>query len=783
VSRCFLQWYLVLVAGAFLPGDGIAAWAAAPATASFSIVPAVPGRQMVRVSIPFDQAFLKQGQAVELAGPGGTAAVTLPLRVLTWHPAGPDGTRFVRRGMLTFPFTFSSREPVEFGLRPADASPPAGPAGAIQVRCDGSAVTASWPDGTTWTATLLAPAMQAGASVQTETVESGPHYLWRRFRVADPQWPRILEVRADSLGTLVIVGHVQRLAAGDGYAPDLGWELSGPNGPAVLDSGSGHRRLSSEPVVHAFRDGRPCSTRVADSWRVYHPSAASRRRGSVELAAGQDGRLVYRYWRCRSGEKVPMQQAAWHRADLVIGPADAAMLTPTLAHPQTLRVKPALWEANCATGAGSLRMPALGPELAGLLEYHRDAVVRSAAVGDDWGNVTAYNDSSPAGAVFGMNRLNHCPAIFFDARRSGDPRLIEAAVGWCDNYYDQCIWWGPDKTGGTRYNNAAAKNNKPPFDDHGYMWRSNTAVNFCTKGYDSFFLAYEETGDPRMKEALDAQVAYAAASVFADRGECRNIGDVADFVRLYEYTGEQRYLEEATRLFRELRTKLSPGNLFDQGGKPIDPDPPFIEEDAGGLKVGYAKPYILGYALNGLPALARHTPDEPRLRETIRAVADFMASSQDPVGGWRYPHPASSRVLLSQAIEHAWQITQAARLLGPDDRYLDAIERVLRQRYHGWRRTGRVLSGLSGWETAAGGVTSAPDMYKLYAKPADRDRRRDYTEGECSSGSCPPEGLVYFPEVLAYYLEHRPESRLLAPPAADEPLGQLLKRLAAGAAR
>ena len=78
--------------------------------------------------------------------------------------------------------------------------------------------------------------------------------------------------------------------------------------------------------------------------------------------------------------------------------------------------------------------------------------------------------------------------------------------------------------------------------------------------------------------------------------------------------------------FASSRTKLSTGHLFDQGGKPLDPDPPFIDEDQRGLKVGYAKPYIIGYALAGLPDLIQFAPDEPDLKETVRAVADFLAA-------------------------------------------------------------------------------------------------------------------------------------------------------------
>jgi len=309
------------------------------------------------------------------------------------------------------------------------------------------------------------------------------------------------------------------------------------------------------------------------------------------------------------------------------------------------------------------------------------------------------------------------------------------------------------------------------------MWRSNRSVNFCTKGYDNFFTAYEQTGDPRMMEALKAQVKYAAEHIHTDQGEARNIGDVADFVNLYQFTGEQQYLDEALRLFRELRTKLSTGDLFSQSGRPIVPDPPFINDDQVGYKYPFAKPYIIGYALAGLPELIQYAPDEPKLRDVVQAVADFLAESQDPVGGWRYPHPRSSSASMSQAMEHAWQIVQAGKALGAQEKHLDAIERVLHQRVQGWLRTGQIFSGLSGWEMATGKVKSRSELYDLYKTPADRDHTRDHSEGKPGFGGSPPEGLVYFPEVLAFYLKHRPASRLLAPLGDDEPLGKVLLRV------
>ena len=65
-------------------------------------------------------------------------------------------------------------------------------------------------------------------------------------------------------------------------------------------------------------------------------------------------------------------------------------------------------------------------------------------------------------------------------------------------------------------------------------------------------------------------------------------------------------------------------------------------------------------------------------------------------------------------------------------------------------------------------------MYALYDKPDDRDPGRDYREGRLEAGGGPPEALVYFAEVLRYYLRFRPAARLLQPPEEGSPLEQLL---------
>jgi len=727
----------------------------------------------VRFSLPAPRGFLKEGAGLVAEANGRKFAPAV--RVLTWHPTRPGETKSARRALVTFPFEFRNRAPVCFTFKPGKARPAKVAGRTADCQLEGESLRLHWPDGPALHARLLAPARSSAEPPRVELVESNAFFHWQRFHWPDPQWPRVIEVRADALGGVVVVAHLQRNLPDDGRAPDFGWELETRASPATLRAGSHTLAVTDSPVGHAFQDGEDCALRFESGrWRLEHPAAPWKRRGRVEVQTNATGKLVYRYWRCTAAERVPMQQAAWRRAEFVVSPAGLAPLTATLEAPHTVQVDGRLWDELYACGPPlDLRGQ---PVLAELVRYDHVAIARSSAVGDDWGNVTGYTEGREHGDVFGMNRLNHCPPIFAEAWRTGDRQLREVALLWCDNFYDQTIWWGEPQRGGTRYNNIIARGRTPPEDDRTYMWRSNDAVHFCTKGYDSFLLAYEETGDPRMWEALEAQVAYAAQHVHADV-ETRNVGDVRDFVRLYRFTGQADHLQQALRLFRELRPKLSTGDLFDQGGKPLEADLPYIEEDKVGLKHGFAKPYIIGYALAGLPELAPLAPDEPKLHDVVRAVADFLADNQDPLGGWRYPHPRSSWLLLGHAMEQAWQLAQADRLLRPQEKHLDAIERVLRQRLHGWLKTGKVFNVLTGWEVATGKVKANTDLYQLYRKPTDRDPARDYAEGRPELGACAPEGLIYLPEVLAFYLQHRPAARLLAPPRAEEPLGKVLARI------
>lgn len=740
--------------------EGVAAHEPA-ALPSFTVdAPAGAQPQLVRTSLPFPPGALAEGLGVAAVRNGQT--IPCDLRVLTYHPGKP---RWVRRAMVTFPYTFTESGTTSFTLT-RTAAPEAvaaeGPltAGPLTVDVDADGATLTWNNAETWRATVDAPAQAGGLSPTLEIVERGRHFLWVRVLAPDPLWPRIVEVQADSLGGVSVQAHVQRLAAGDAYAPALGWRIEGPG--------------AFDPAAeHGFAGGEDVYLRAAASVRrVHFPVAPLTRKGLVRIQGA-----TAHYLRSTGTDNIPMQQAAWRRMGFAIDGAFGAGRTGLLEPGLRATAAPEAFDALYDSGAPLDLAP--WPDLAALEVYTRDAIVHSALTGDDYGNVTSFNPGGAA-SVFGMNRLNHCPPIFEESYRSGDGRLRDTAVLWCNNMYDQSIWWGDtEHFGGTRYNNAVAAGREEHKDDTSYMWRTNGGEHtFCTKGYDSFFYAYEETGDPRMAAALRHQAAYAAVYVHADKGEARNIGDAADFVRLYRFTGMPAYEAEALRLFRGLREKLGDDGLFSQSGVPIVADRPFIDDDAMGSKHPFGKPYIIGYGLAGCPWLLEAHPAEPRLAEMVRAVANFQAESVDPAGGWRYPAPESSGIILSQALEHAAQLVRAAQALeslGEDTAHLaDAIEIVLQARLQGFIQTGQTLGGLSGWERTTGALAEGETLHDRYAKPADRDRSRDYTEGAIGVGGAPPDGLVYLHEALAYYLSKRPAERLWNTTPA---LGQVLARL------
>ncbi|QEG33215.1 dienelactone hydrolase family protein [Bythopirellula goksoeyrii] len=739
----------------------------------FSVTPAASGRQLVRASIPFRSGILSQTEQV--FAEDGSEQTPVAVRPLGFH-IDSTGEKTVRQAMVTFPYNFLQPSPTVFRLHKSKDSRISLPKQEVELTFHGEGWwEIAYSTGSSFRAVPIWPDSEPSSGWISETVEQSPYFIWQRWKQEIGKWHRIVEFRTDHLGQVIAVAHLQRLDASSNWAPRFGWEITPLEKPSEKSEISPFVTRSDREwqLSHSFAAGGKFEDMIDPGRiRIAHPAAPYKQSGGVFTRQLDSGSTAYRYLRSTPSERVPMQEYSWRRAEMVISPVGVAPVTATLQSAHKVSIKPIDWNASYGSG-----LPITVDQhllLSKALEFHRQATVRMAAVGHDWGNVTTFSDSTSHGGIFGMNRLNHAPGIIFEAMRTGDRQFLEIGLAWCDNFHDLSIWWGPKDFGGTRYNNIRANNDPTPEDDTTFMWRGDKSTTFCTKGYAAFQMAYELTGDPRMSEALESQVAYAVEHVHSNDGECRNIGDVADFVKLYELTGEQRFLDHGLRLFRELRPLLSPDYLFDQGGKQLAEDPPFIDGDDRGFNIGYAKPYIIGYGLAGCPQLAKYFPDEPGLQEMARAMADFLIESQDPLGGWRYPHPASSRTMLGQAMEHANQLVETCKLLGPQEKYLDAIERVLRQRVWILEATGTIANNLVGWETATGFIGHPKEIYDLYQFPGDRDSKRDYREGNLRLGSAPPEALVYFPKVLRYYLAHRSVVRLLEQPREETPLGQLL---------
>lgn len=755
-------------------GEGIASPGGA-SLPSFTVTPAETGLQMVRVSLPFAGGALPVGMGLAVIAEGSESSIAPDLRVLTLHPGLP---RSVRRALLTFPFTFEDKTSRAFTLRLSrKPGPLAEPAqrngiyqsvfGGYEITLDETGLRLAQNGKEVCRAMLIAPGRTLSVPPVVEIVEEGKHWRWVRVLVADTAWPRIVELRMDAQGRVWLRVHLQRLEQGIGYSPDFGWRLDGLSIAEAIVGGAA-QEVAGAVFEHDFKEGVPCRL-DAPECSVHIPLGVYERRGTVKAVAGS-----IEYHRAREGGGLPHQEAAWRTATLHITPHGGPSWTPEGETPHTVHISTGDFTSLYDIAPPRDLTP--WPALEKARRTHWEAMASATLLGDDFGMI----NNMPNSGVFGMNRLNHCTPIFHAYYESGDMGLRAAALRWCENYHDLSIWWGlrrPSGFGGTRYNNRAAQGDG--FEqDPAFMWRSDDAVTFCTKGIDALFYAFEETGDPRMATALRWQTDYARRMVHANTGEARNIGDVADFLRLYEFTGLPVHLDKALELFRELRTKLSEGDLFSQGGEPIVLDPPFIDDDKKGYAHPFAKPYILGYALAGLPRLLRYAPDELQLREVVQAVADFMVEAQDPLGGWRYPHPRSSYLIIDQGMEHAAQLVNAARALEaaghPINRQLDAIEKVLQARVNALQRKDLFLIGLEGWERATGAASTSEDLYARYQKPEDRDPAHDYEEGRIVTGNASPEGVVYFPYVLDWYLKHRPAERLFN---ATPPLARLLDRL------
>ena len=756
-----------------------AAWctAALAAEVNFTVSNASkqPRHEVVRVSLPLPRAALK----------GAAGRVTLdgkPLpaqaRVITTHP---DGS--ARRLMLSFPAQLRPGQQLAGAFEPNTAAKPGksiltrtGDACRIQTQAytlviENDRVQLLSPaDGATL-ATVVAygPALTDAKAPKVEVIEEGPCAVWLRWSQHGTDYGREVDVLADQLGRVKLTNRINLHLHGNAWTPDFGFDVTARSASPVrvpkepvrflaLEAGG---RLADHPQLVA-------SLKLANgaALSMANPLTLRQHRGTLETLDAKAG-VKLRFSRLepvkKENDRLMIQEGQWRVLDLVVQPGQPDALVTAVDEPLAAHADWSAYDAVYHTGPP---LKVKHPALRDMVEENTRSLQLMSLNGDDWGNMTSCNPVSSYVPINSMVRYNHCLYVWEDYFRTGDHRLWEVALDWSENYRNLSVYWGWQEKfyGGSRRGRALREKPGNPHGPGTYMQRFNNAVGFCTKGYSSFWLAYEETGDPRFKHAAEAQARYSAKNVHCDRGEMRNVGMIADFAKLYGYTGEQFYLDTARRLWKEFQSKQMLDLMFTQGGKPATGNDLYIPNDAYGYKHPFYKAYITQYATNALPYMLVHCPDDRRLRETIASCNDWMAKVQTAGGGWGYPGPTTAGLGWSPEYCHG---LMAGYDVKANPAYLDATQRDVRAMVAIFQARGFIPSGITGWERVAG-KRVPPGTYRL---GTDRDRSKDFTGGFVGFHTH-PDKAVYLSAVLRDYLRHRDEATLFT---EDKILSQILR--------
>ena len=722
---------------------------------------AAPLRSVARLSLPVP-AGLIPGEPPAQAMIAGEA-VAVQATVITRHP-----DRSVRRVMLSIPVALQAGRSVE-GLYPAGEGSAPGELQApsamatdrwnvvpgvarIELRTAGGEVLAS-----------IEPfGPEDGQTPASLTViDSGPEFVWLRYDRPGEAWGGQVDVQASRSGELRLTHRIQAKLDGDHWTPDFGWTLTAPGAHGEdLPAGPVHM-LGRDPDSHfadesnadliarlAFSDGTVAS--------VANPLALRQNRGTLEATEGSDAVSL------RSNRNEPVadieteglmvQEGAWRFSELIIAPLEAQTLAAQLDAPLYGHAGWQAYDAVYHTG------PPLQIErrvLRECVEKMTFALQDMQMKGDDLGSMPwSWAPQRTSRDYTSAVRLNHCLYVWEDWFRGGDPEMRAVAHDWCRNYLDLGMYWGPDPQyyGGCRRGNVWR--DRPGHGPGTFNPRFDTTPIYVHKGWSNFWLMYEETGDPRYRHAAEAAAEWSIANQHAGLSYTRAVGVVADAVKMYEYTHDEKHLGNAVRLWETFQPTQGEDLLFTESGKPAVGNDLYIGADALGYQTPFVKPYIVQYATNALPYLLRHTPQDQRLHDTIVALNDWMARVQQPGGGWGYPHPAAAG--LSWNLEYTHGLLLAYEV-EPKDEYLDAVARNLRPtvqlcELHGWPG-----SGINPWEFAAG--INLHERQERYTLATDRDAMRDYEEGQVRFGRG-PDATVYFHVVLRDYLLHRSEASL-----------------------
>ena len=601
-------------------------------------------------------------------------------------------------------------------------------------------------------------------------IEEGPFFVWIRYRRPAVNGCRETDVRIDCEANLRVTHRLQSRAPKDDWTPDFGVTFRAPGGRSSKTGTAPARfRGRDERVALASTDDLVVDCVLANGLRVSlaPPLALRQRRGTLAVDPLETDAGGVRVCLSRlepvedEGERLMIQDGQWRVTELVLSPGTTGDLAVQLDCPASAVADWRAYDAVYHTGEPlRLRHPTLR-EMAETAVFY---LHRLSIDGDDWGNMTFYDPRTDTPRIDSFVRFNHCLYVWHDYFRTGDRRLFRIARDWSENYRDLSVYWGHERKhyGGSRRGRAYRDKKGSGAGPGTYMVRFNYALGFVTKGFHNFWLAFEETGDPRFREAAEAQATWAMDHVFCNRGEMRNVGVIADFAKLYEYTGRPEYLAHAVRLWEEFQSRQMPDLMFTQSGKKPTGNELYIPTDEFGYKHPFYKPYITQYATNALPYLLEHRPDDTRLRDTILACNRWMAGVQDAAGGWGYP--AASTAGTSFSPEYCHGMLEACGA-DPLDELLDAVGRTLRSVVQLYRRHRIIPSGVNAWERVQG----RSELLKTYRLAADRDRSRDFTHGQTRFGTS-PDYASYVGVVLRDYLKHRDEASLFGPDPMVESL-------------
>ena len=111
----------------------------------------------------------------------------------------------------------------------------------------------------------------------------------------------------------------------------------------------------------------------------------------------------------------------------------------------------------------------------------------------------------------------------------------------------------------------------------------------------------------------------------------RTIGVVADAVKMYEYTGDRKHLDNAVRLWKTFQPTQGADLLFTRERQAGRGQRPVHRQRRAGLQDALREALYRAvcHQRPALPASPHCRPDE-RLRATILALNDWMARVQQP---------------------------------------------------------------------------------------------------------------------------------------------------------